>query len=71
MMMDWERQAVYFAALNAVNAFEHGAGDTAQLKHTVQELVLHLGGTLQVADMQSGQVALYLTALYLKKATEP
>lgn len=71
MMMDWEKQALHFAALNVVNAFEHGAGDTAQLKHTAQELVTQLGGILQVADMPPGQVALYITALYLKKVTEP
>lgn len=71
MMMEWERQATYYAATNVVNTFEHGVGEVAQLKHTMQELVTQLGGTLQVKDMQPGLVALYLTALYLKKATEP
>lgn len=70
-MTDGERQALYYAASNAVNAFEYGTGDAAQLKHTVQGLVTQLGGTLQVADMSPGQVALYIAALYLRKAAEP
>lgn len=73
MMMDWEKQALYFAAMNAVNAIEYGQGveNAAQLQHVIQEIVTQLGGTRDVSTLQPGAVALYITALYLKKVTEP
>lgn len=73
MLMDWEKQALYFAAINAVNAFEYGRGveTVEQLQHVVQSLANQLGGTRDVSTLQPGAAALYITAFYLKKVTEP
>lgn len=70
-MMQWERVALHIAAVNAVNAFEHGQHNVDLLKHTVQEIVRELGGTLKVGDMTPAEAALYITVLYLRKEMAP